>query len=178
MSHLRRLRLLRVIGILAVFSLVLGACATAAPVAPATGDEAAAPAQDATDLPAEAGRGTDGTLNMLYWQAPSILNPYLSTGTKDFHAASLILEPLMWYDPDGQPYPALAAEVPTLENGGIAEDQLSITLPSRKGCSGRTARPSLRTMSSLPGSTAQTLKWPARRPTTLMASRASRPWTI
>ena len=43
---------------------------------------------------AAAERGTDGELRMLYWQAPSILNPYLSGGTKDIHAASLILEPL------------------------------------------------------------------------------------
>ena len=38
---------------------------------------------------------------MLYWQAPSILNPYLSGGTKDIHAASLILEPLARYDENG-----------------------------------------------------------------------------
>jgi peptide/nickel transport system substrate-binding protein len=50
---------------------------------------------------ATAERGTDGELRMLYWQAPSILNPYLSGGTKDIHAASLILEPLARYDENG-----------------------------------------------------------------------------
>ena len=50
---------------------------------------------------AAAERGTDGELRMLYWQAPSILNPYLSGGTKDIHAASLILEPLARYDENG-----------------------------------------------------------------------------
>ena len=44
-------------------------------------------------LAAAAERSTDGELRMLYWQAPSILNPYLSGGTKDIHAASLMLEP-------------------------------------------------------------------------------------
>ena len=66
---------------------------------------------------AAAERGTDGELRMLYWQAPSILNPYLSGGTKDTHAASLILEPLARYDENGDMMPWLAAEIPTLDNG-------------------------------------------------------------
>ena len=76
---------------------------------------------------AAAERGTDGELRMLYWQAPSILNPYLSGGTKDIHAASLILEPLARYDENGDMVPWLAAEIPTLDNGGVAQDLMSIT---------------------------------------------------
>ena len=76
---------------------------------------------------ASAERGTDGELKMLYWQAPSILNPYLSGGTKDIHAASLILEPLARYDENGDMVPWLAAEIPTLDNGGVAQDLMSIT---------------------------------------------------
>ena len=72
-------------------------------------------------------RGTDGQLRMLYWQAPSILNPFLSGGTKDIHAASLVLEPLARYDENGGMVPALAAEIPTVENGGISADLLSVT---------------------------------------------------
>ena len=72
-------------------------------------------------------RGSDGQLRMLYWQAPSILNPFLSGGTKDIHAASLVLEPLARYDENGGMVPALAAEIPTVENGGVAADLLSIT---------------------------------------------------
>ena len=30
-----------------------------------------------------AARGTDGNVSIIYWQAPSILNPYLSSGTKE-----------------------------------------------------------------------------------------------
>lgn len=133
MSHLRRLRLFSLFSIAVVLAMVIGGCA-AAPAAPGTAAEPAAPAAPAAgDLPATAGRGTDGTLTMLYWQAVSILNPYLSTGTKDFHAASLVLEPLMWYDPDGVSVPALAAEVPTLENGGISEDLTTITYKLKEG---------------------------------------------
>lgn len=42
-------------------------------------------------------QGRDGTLKILYWQAPTILNPYLSGGIKDIEAASLVLEPLARY---------------------------------------------------------------------------------
>ena len=136
MSHLRRLRLYSFLAILVVLAMVVGACGGAVAPAASTGttETAAEPAAPAAgDLPATPGRATDGALSMLYWQAVSILNPYLSTGTKDFHAASLIVEPLMWNDPDGVPVPALAAEVPTLENGGIAEDLTTITYKLKEG---------------------------------------------
>lgn len=76
---------------------------------------------------ATAQRGSDGTVTLLYWQAVSILNPYLSGGTKDIYASSVVLEPLARYAPDGSFAPYLAAEIPTLDNGGIADDLTSIT---------------------------------------------------
>lgn len=132
MTQLRRLRLFHLVSLLAVLALITAACgAPAAAPGAATGGQpeapAAQPAAPSTELPAEPGRGTDGTLNILYWQAVTILNPYLSTGTKDFHAASLIVEPLVEYDPDGVLRPVLVTEVPTLENGGISEDLTTIT---------------------------------------------------
>ncbi|MEM7734369.1 MAG: peptide ABC transporter substrate-binding protein [Deinococcota bacterium] len=72
-------------------------------------------------------RGSDGTVNLLYWQAISILNPYLSGGTKDINGSSIVLEPLARYDENGNLLPWLAAEIPTVENGGVAEDLTSIT---------------------------------------------------
>ena len=108
MNHLRRLRLFRVLGVLTVLALVLSACAapTAAPAAEAPAAEAPA----ASDLPAEPGRGTDGTVTLVYWQEISILNSYLSQGTKDNHAASLIIEPLMQFAPDGSLLPVLVTD--------------------------------------------------------------------
>ena len=82
---------------------------------------------------AAAERGADGQLKMLYWQAPSILNPFLSSGIKDLHAASMVLEPLARYDENGEMVPALAVEIPTLENGGIASDLMSMTWKLRSG---------------------------------------------
>ena len=72
-------------------------------------------------------------LRLLYWQAPSLPSPYLSSGNKDTDAAALTLEPLAKYDPDGNLVPALAAEIPTLENGGFSEDLTSITWTLKEG---------------------------------------------
>ncbi|MCR8726295.1 peptide ABC transporter substrate-binding protein [Frigidibacter sp. ROC022] len=76
---------------------------------------------------AMAERGSDGHLNIIYWQAPSILNPYLSGGTKDLESSSLIIEPLARYDQDGALTPWLVDEIPTVENGGVSADLKSIT---------------------------------------------------
>ncbi len=81
---------------------------------------------------AQAERGRDGQLKILYWQAVSTVNPYLSGGTKDIEAASLVLEPLARYDETGTMFPALAADIPTVENGGVAADLMSITWPLRQ----------------------------------------------
>ena len=76
---------------------------------------------------AKAERGRDGHVGILYWQAPSILNPYLSGGTKDLEAASLILEPLARHDETGTLVPWLAERVPTVANGGVTDDLTTIT---------------------------------------------------
>ena len=76
---------------------------------------------------ANAERGSDGHVNIIYWQAVSILNPFLSGGTKDVHSSSLIIEPLARYDDEGTLTPWLVESIPTVENGGVAEDLTSIT---------------------------------------------------
>ncbi len=80
-----------------------------------------------------ADRGADGELKIIYWQAPSILNPYLSGGTKDIDASALIIEPLGRYDENGALIPWLAAEIPTVKNGGVSEDLKSITWKIKPG---------------------------------------------
>ncbi len=81
----------------------------------------------------EGERGRDGDLRIIYWQAVSIMNPYLSGGTKDLEAASLVIEPLGRYDPQGNLVPYLAAEIPTVANGGVSEDLTSITWTLQEG---------------------------------------------
>ncbi|HEU0220980.1 MAG TPA: peptide ABC transporter substrate-binding protein [Paracoccaceae bacterium] len=78
-------------------------------------------------------RGSDGQVNILYWQAVSILNPFLSGGTKDVESSSLVIEPLARYNENGELVPWLAAEIPTVANGGVAEDLMSITWKIKPG---------------------------------------------
>ena len=76
---------------------------------------------------AMAERGGDGEVRIIYWQAPSILNPYLSGGTKDVESSSMIVEPLARYDENGTLTPWLVEQIPTTANGGVSEDLTQIT---------------------------------------------------
>src|SRR5437867_10376868 len=78
-------------------------------------------------------RGGGGRLRLLWWQAPTLLNPHLSTGTKDQDASRVVSEPLVSFDPDGNFIPVLAAESPTQQNGGLAKDGRSVTWRLKKG---------------------------------------------
>jgi peptide/nickel transport system substrate-binding protein len=72
-------------------------------------------------------RGGGGLLRLLWWQAPTLLNPHFAVGQKDLDAASIFYEPLAGWGPDGNLVPILAAEIPTVQNGGVARDGLSVT---------------------------------------------------
>ncbi|MCC2611597.1 peptide ABC transporter substrate-binding protein [Neorhizobium sp. Rsf11] len=76
---------------------------------------------------AHAERGTDGDLKILFWQAVSTLNPYLSGGTKEVYSSSMVIEPLARYDEKGELAPWLVTEIPTVENGGVSKDMMSMT---------------------------------------------------
>ncbi len=80
-----------------------------------------------------ADRGTDGDLKITFPQAVSIMNPYLSNGTKDVYGSSLVLEPLAGIDDQGNLIPKLAVEIPTIENGGVSADMTSITWKLQPG---------------------------------------------
>ncbi len=82
---------------------------------------------------AMAERGSDGHLNIIYWQAPSTMNNYLSGGTKEMDAASMVLEPLARYDETGAIVPWLVDEVPTVANGGVSADLKTITWKLTEG---------------------------------------------
>ena len=83
--------------------------------------------------PALAERASDGNVSIIYWQAPSILNPYLSSGTKDIESSSLVIEPLGRYTETGAMVPYLAKEIPTVANGGVSSDLKSITWKLKDG---------------------------------------------
>ena len=73
------------------------------------------------------------TLTILYWQAPSIANPYLSEGIKDIDAATPVLEPLANYDANAALVPRLAEAIPTVDNGGLSVDRTTITWRLKPG---------------------------------------------
>jgi peptide/nickel transport system substrate-binding protein len=102
---------------------------------PTTGAAAESPTAAATAVAEEPGkgRGVGDLVRILYWQAPVILNPHFSQGDKDSSASSLVLEPLVDLDLEGNLIPILAAEVPSIENGGVAEDGLSVTYKLKEG---------------------------------------------
>jgi peptide/nickel transport system substrate-binding protein len=78
-------------------------------------------------------RGGGGQLKTLWWQGATLLNPHFATGTKDQDGSRIFYEPLASWDPDGNLSPNLAAEVPTLQNGGVAKDGRSVTWKLKKG---------------------------------------------
>ena len=78
-------------------------------------------------------RGGSGTLKILHWQGPTILNPHLAQGTNDFDAARFCLEPLLTVNTAGEFIPVLAEEVPTRANGGVAADGRSVTYKLKRG---------------------------------------------
>jgi len=82
---------------------------------------------------AMAERGADGDVKIIYWQAPSILNPYLSGGTKDIESSSIVIEPLGRYTETGALVPYLAQEIPTVANGGVSADLTAITWKLKEG---------------------------------------------
>ena len=66
-------------------------------------------------------RGGGGPLKVLWWQAPTLLNPHFAVGTKDQDGSRVFYEPLAGWDADGNLTPVLAAEIPSVENGGAGQ---------------------------------------------------------
>ena len=83
-----------------------------------TGSAAAGPAPQ---------RGAGGTLNIRFTLPPRTLNGQFALAGSDAEAARLVLEPLARVGPDDKPIPVLAAEMPTLANGGISKDMTTVT---------------------------------------------------
>ena len=83
--------------------------ATSASGTSATPVATSASTASATEAASSGPRGGGGALRLLWWQAPTIINCHLSSGTKDFDAARLCLEPLIEADADGNLMPFLAA---------------------------------------------------------------------
>jgi peptide/nickel transport system substrate-binding protein len=107
--------------------------ASAPPLSGISTPGAGTPAAAGSSLPVPTQRGGGGPLKLIQWQGPTILNPHLSSGTKDDLACAPVYEPLVTFNIQGQPVPMLATEWPSKENGQLAADGLSVTWKLKQG---------------------------------------------
>ena len=108
---------------LLTFSLLLTACSSVNPIPPAIATQPTTPSVEAR---------TSDVLRIFNSQAPSLLNPHLSLGAKDTEPSRIAYEPLATVDRDGVIIPVLASEIPSIENGDLAEDGRSVTWRLKK----------------------------------------------
>lgn len=60
------------------------------------------------------------------YQEPEQLNPFLASQTVAGEVRALVVEGVLGLDPEGANYPELAVSVPTVENGGVSPDGLTL----------------------------------------------------
>src|SRR5690606_5995408 len=78
-------------------------------------------------------RGGGGDLRILWWQAPVLANGHLTVAGASMGAIMICMESLAHYNADLELVPYLAAEIPTLENGGLGADRTGVTWKLREG---------------------------------------------
>lgn len=110
--------------VLVLLALLIAACGAPAPAPEAQ------PAIVPSVTPAPRGRGD--TLRLVYFDAPSILNPHLISGAKDLEVSRITYEPLASFDGESRLVPILAAEIPSRENGGLSADGTTVTWRLRR----------------------------------------------
>ena len=86
-------------------------------------------------------RGGGGPLKLLWWQGPTLLNPHFATGTKDQDASRIFYEPFASWDVDGNLNAILAAELPSIQNGGLSADAKSVTWKLKPGVKWHDGKP-------------------------------------
>lgn len=86
-------------------------------------------AQEKPQLP----KGQKGQIVVGFTQEPTVFNPLMPRIETDQGIWFALFNPLWRADPDGTFVAELAAEVPTLDNGGISADGLTWTIKLRKG---------------------------------------------
>lgn len=79
------------------------------------------------------GAAPKGQIVLGFSQEPTVFNPHLLHIEVDEGIYFAIFDPLFGVDAEGKFYPLLAAEVPTVENGGISADGLSWKVKLRDG---------------------------------------------
>lgn len=93
----------------------------------------ATPVTTAAPTVERATRGQGGVLRLIYYDAPTLLNPHLAGGIKDLEASRIVYEPLASFDREDRLIPFLAAAIPSRQNGGLPGDGLSVTWKLKQG---------------------------------------------
>jgi peptide/nickel transport system substrate-binding protein len=86
-------------------------------------------------------RGGGGLLKTLWWQGATLLQPHFANGTKDQEGSRIFYESLAVWDNDGNLLPILAAEIPSVANGGLAKDGKSVVWKLKKGVTWHDGKP-------------------------------------
>jgi peptide/nickel transport system substrate-binding protein len=82
-----------------------------------------------------------GVLRVANYAEPTSLNPLLSTNTAENFVNSLTFDLLVTIDAKGNEVPDLAQAVPTLQNGGISKDGLTVTYHLRRNVKWQDGQP-------------------------------------
>jgi peptide/nickel transport system substrate-binding protein len=135
-----------IIGLLMATSMALAACGTPATEAPPVEEATPVPVVEeeaptdtpkpeptATPVPKPGADKQGGTLVMGFYQEPELLNDQIRTQTVADIAGALFERALLSVTPEGEYVPDLATEVPTIENGGVSEDGLTIIYHLKEG---------------------------------------------
>lgn len=90
----------------------------------------------ATPTPEPLGPGADkqgGIVVMGFYQEPDLLNPLIRAQVVASIAGGFMERGLVNISPEGRYIPDLAIEVPTIENGGVSEDGLTVIYQLKQG---------------------------------------------
>ncbi|MCL6707862.1 peptide ABC transporter substrate-binding protein [Pseudomonas sp. R2.Fl] len=83
--------------------------------------------------PAQAQDAPKGQIVLGFSQEPTVFNPHLLHIEVDEGVYFALFDPLFGVDEGGEFFPCLAAEVPTVANGGVSEDGLKWKVKLREG---------------------------------------------
>jgi peptide/nickel transport system substrate-binding protein len=116
-------KFLYILCVLLALSMALSACQ------PKAQTETTAPQAEATTQPATAGEPVrGGTVVFIIPEEPPFLNMYMTTAAVVRQVADATsTTTLTLVDPNGDFQPVLATEIPTVDNGGLSADYLTVT---------------------------------------------------
>ncbi|MEO8310323.1 MAG: peptide ABC transporter substrate-binding protein [Caldimonas sp.] len=86
-------------------------------------------------------RGGGGALKVLWWQGATLLQPHFAGGTKDQEGSRIFYEPLAVWDNDGNLVPILAADIPSVANGGVLDGGKVVRWRLKKGVTWHDGKP-------------------------------------